>query len=52
MTSYYLITSDDVGRNGITKRDVGKYQVVSRGCVYVRKCEHEAKQLTDYLNKG
>lgn len=51
---YGLITSDDIGRNGLTKRDIGKYWIVcpvSR-VVYVRKSQQEAIELHKALASG
>ena len=48
---YGQITSDDTGRNGITKRDIGKWWIVcpvSR-VVYIRKTEQEVKELKKVL---
>lgn len=46
-----LITSEDIGRNGFTKRDIGKWFVVCpvSHVVYVRTSEKDAKELKTLL---
>jgi hypothetical protein len=41
----FEVTSEDVGRLGITRRDVGKWAVLVSGCVHFRKNHEECLKL-------
>jgi hypothetical protein len=48
----FLITNDDIGRNGLTKRDIGKFcfmDFVSK-VFYVRKTRAECEELRILLS--
>ena len=49
--SYGIVTVEDTGRNGITKKDVGKYWVMcdTTRVIYIRKDKSEASQLDLFL---
>jgi|DEB19_MinimDraft_2_1074335.scaffolds.fasta_scaffold371502_2 hypothetical protein len=46
-----LITLEDVGYNGITKRDVGKWWILcpKSNVMYYRKSEQDARELYNIL---
>ena len=50
--SWGIITSEDVGRNGFTRKDVGKYYIICgiTNCVYIRDTETKAQDLANVLN--
>ena len=45
----FQVTEYDVGYNGNTKRDIGKWCVVCCGCSYWRETEAEARELAAYI---
>ena len=45
----FQVTQYDVGYNGNTKRDIGKWCIVCGGASYWRKTEHDARDLAEYL---
>jgi len=48
---YFQITTEDVGRLGITKRDIGKWGVLVCGVIHLKKTEAQARELCEYLRK-
>ena len=48
----FLITSEDVGKTGIKRYDVGKYGVMdSTKVVYIRKTSEKAERLASLLRE-
>ena len=41
----FQVTQEDVGRLGVTQRDVGKWAVLVSGCIHYRKTREDAMQL-------
>ena len=45
----FQITEENIGRNGLTKRDIGKWCVMVQGCPHIRKTYDDAKELLDFI---
>lgn len=52
--TYCEITTEMIGYNGVDDEDVGRYLVhcLHSNVFYYRDCEHEARQLVNYLNEA
>lgn len=48
----FKIESDNVGYNGFTKRDIGKYCIMVAGCPQIFKTLEKAQQCLKALNNG
>jgi hypothetical protein len=49
----FQVTADDIGRNGLTKRDIGKfcYMDFATKVFYLRATRAECVELRDFLSR-
>lgn len=47
----FKISAEHIGRNGFTRRDIGKWAVMDTAAsvFYTRRTEHEARELIEIL---